>query len=312
MKAVLINNYGGLDVLSVGEINKSLPQPGQVLVEVRAASLNPFDSKLREGKFRDFIPLKLPAVIGGDLAGVIVGKGKNVDGFKVGDKVFGQAAAVAGNSGAFAEYAATASNQITLMPDNLSFEEAASLPLVGVSALQALDEHLSLKAGQMIFIHGGTGSIGVIAIQIAKHLGAYVAASSRGPAEEYLTELGVDVIINTELEDFADQLHDYDAVFDTVGGDDFDKALDILKDGGRAVSMSSQADGEKDAARNIIAITQSTKVNTQKLDKLRELVEKGVVKPQIGEVFPLDQARQAFEARESGSIRGKVVLGVGG
>lgn len=308
MKAVQIQKYGGTDTLEVTDIDEPGLEDSQVLIEVHAASLNPFDTALREGRMKDAIPLSFPAVLGGDLAGVVLERGKDVTGLEIGDKVYGQASVAGGNSGAFAEYAATAAAQVAKMPANVGYEEAASLPLVGVSALQALTEHIKLQPGQKIFIHGGTGGIGTAAIQIAKHLGAYVAASSKGPPESYLIGLGADLAINTGNEDFAELLSDYDAVFDTVGRDDFTRALSVLKRGGAAVSMTAPADSVKAEELGVTALTQGTKVNSQKLNELRELVEKSVVKPQIHKIFPLEQVRQAFEARESGAVRGKIVL----
>ena len=312
MKAVQIQKYGGTDILELAAIDKPRLEGSQILIEIHAASLNPFDTSLREGRVKHSIPLSFPAVLGGDLAGVVSEKGKEVTGLEVGDKVYGQASIAAGNSGAFAEYAVTAAAQVAKMPANVSYEEAASLPLVGVSALQALTEHIQLRSGQKIFIHGGTGGIGTAAIQIAKHLGAYVAASSKGPAEDYLTGLGADMAINTENEDFTELLSDYDAVFDTVGRNDFTRALSILKRGGVAVSMIASADSVKAEELGVTALTQGTKVNSQKLNELRELVEESVVKPQVHKIFPLEQARQAFEARESGAVRGKIVLRIRG
>jgi alcohol dehydrogenase len=306
MKAARIEEYGGVDVLSVQEVDKPLLRPGQILVEVRAASLNPFDTALREGKFRDSIKLKLPVVAGGDFSGVIIEKNKDVDGFRVGDRVYGQAAAVAGNSGAFAQYTATASHQVALVPSNLNYEEAASLPMVGVSALQALTEHLSLQPGQNIFING-SGGIGIIAIQIARHIGARVTVSTRKNDSEYLTKLGADSVVDSNRDSFMESLQSYDAVFDTAGRH-FTELLDILREGGKAVSMAAQADQEKALQRNLEVITQSTKVNTDKLDKLRELVERGVVEPQVHAVFALAEVREAFRTRENERIRGKIVL----
>src|SRR5690606_15629498 len=194
------------------------------------------------------------------------------------------------------------------MPSNLSFEQAAAMPLVGVSALQALSEHINLKAGQNIFIHGGAGGIGTIAIQIAKHIDAYVATTATGDGIDYVKKLGADQVIDFKSEDFTKKLQDFDAVFDTTPGDDFTKSLDILKPGGVAVSMLVAADEAKAKAKNLKTITQSTTVTTAKLDKLRELIEDGVITPHIDKIFPLDNIQAAFEARESGLAKGKVVI----
>ena len=307
MRAAQIEEYGDASVIQINEVNQPEPGDGQVLIKVVAASLNPFDTKLREGYMKAGIPLRFPATLGGDLAGTVVALGVGVTGLAVGDKVYGQANVVAGNSGSFAEFAATKASEVAQMPSNVDFEQAASLPLVGVSALQALVRHINLQAGQKLFIHGAAGGIGTIAVQVAKHLGAYVAGTATGEGAGRIAQLGIDEVIDYKVQDFAAELHDFDAVFDTVGGDDFAKALAILKPGGIAVSMIAQAE-EQAKALGVTAITQSTKVTTEMLDKLRELVDSGVVTPQVGETFPFAQIQQAFEARESGKIPGKVVL----
>ena len=307
MKAAQINEYGDASKIHVNEVDKPAAGEGQVLVEVHASSLNPFDSKLRDGVMQN-IPLKFPATLGGDIAGVVVEVGPGASDFAVGDKVYGQAAAVAGNSGAFAEYAATKAGQIAKAPTNLDFTEAASLPLVGVSAVQALIEHINLQAGQRILIHGGSGGIGSIAIQIAKHLGAHVATTAPGEAIDFVKKLGADEAIDFKTQDFTTLVHDYDAVFDTVGGDVFEKSLGVLKPGGVAVSMIAHVEDAVAQQRGVTAISQGTKVTTEKLEKLAKLVEDGVVTPQIAKVFPLGQIQEAFKFRETQTFTGKVVL----
>lgn len=307
MKAAQISEYGGPSVLQINEIDTPAASEGQVLVEVHAASLNPFDSTVRNGYVKQMIK-NLPATLGGDIAGVITELGEGVEGFAVGDKVYGQAAVVAGNSGAFAEFAATKASQIAKMPENMDFNEAASLPLVGTSALQALTEHINLQAGQKIFIHGGAGGIGTIAIQVAKDIGAHITTTATADGIELVKNLGADEVIDYKSQDFSEILKDYDAVFDTVGGDDFNKTFGILKKGGIAVSMIAQPDEAKASELGITAMMQGTKVNTAVLDKLRGLVESGKVLPQVGKVFKFEQITQAFTERENGSISGKVVI----
>lgn len=310
MKAAQINEYGHADKIQVTEIDKPELREGKVLVEVHAASLNPFDTTVREGLVSDMIS-SLPITLGGDIAGVVSEVDASVAGFTVGDKVYGQAAVVAGNSGALAEFAVTKASQLATAPANLDFIEAASLPLVGVSALQVLTDHLSLQSGQKIFIHGASGGIGSIAAQIAKSIGAYVAGSVRGSeSAEFVKNLGADEVIDTETQDFTELLQNYDAVFEAAGGKDFDKTLDVLKPGGIAVSMLAKADAAKANELDITTITQSTKITTEKLQALARLVENGVVKPQVTKTFPLDQVQQAFEARESGKVPGKVVVSI--
>jgi alcohol dehydrogenase len=304
MKAAQISEYGDPTVVKINQIDKPVAGPGQVLVEVHASSLNPFDSKVRQGQ----VPIEMPATLGGDIAGVIVEIGEGIHDFAAGDRVYGQAAAVAGNSGAFAEFAATRADQIAKAPTNLNFTEIAALPLVGVSAMQALTEQINLQPKQKIFIHGGAGGIGSIAIQIAKHIGAYIATTASAENTDFVKKLGADEIIDYKSQDFAEILHDYDAVFDTVGGDDFDKSLGILKPGGVAISMIAPPDDSRASELGVSATALRTQVNTARLDKLRQLIESDVVKPQIGQIFPLDEIQQAFTARESGSVHGKVVV----
>lgn len=308
MKAAQINEYGHADKVQVVEIDKLAVDDSKVLVEVHAASLNPFDTTVREGFVKDMIP-SLPVTLGGDIAGIVSEVGSGVEGFQAGDKVYGTAAAVAGNSGALAEFALTKPTQLAIAPSNLDFAESASLPLVGVSALQALTEHIDLQSGQKLFIHGASGGIGTIAIQIAKYLGAYVAASVRSDeAVDSVKALGADEVVDTRTQDFGSTLRDYDAVFEAAGGEDFDKTLGVLKQGGVAVSMIAKADEAKANQLGVKTITQSTHVTTEKLQTLCKLVEAGVIKPQVARTFRLEEAQAAFEAREGGKAHGKIVI----
>lgn len=307
MKAAQISEYGGPSVVKVNEIDRPSLEPNKVLVEVHAASLNPFDTTVREGHVAQMIK-SLPTTLGGDIAGVVTELGSEVSGFKVGDKVYGQAGVVAGNSGAFAEFVATKANHVARMPENLDFVEAASLPLVGVSAVDVLTNHIKLKKGQNILIHGGTGGIGTAAIQLAKHMGAYVATTVPGNAVERASDLGADEVIDYQTQNFEDFIHGYDAVFDTAGGDVLERSLGILKAGGIAVSMTASVDEATAKERNVTAITQQTRVNTEALNQLTKLVVMGVIKPQVAETFPLEQIAEAFTTRENGGVNGKVVL----
>jgi len=308
MKAARIREYGGPEVVKVGEIDKPAAGRGQVLVEVHASSLNPFDSSVRRGQAQAAIT-SLPITLGGDLAGVVAALGDGVSGLAVGDKVWGQASVVAGNSGALAEFAATSAGQVGRMPANLDFYEAASLPLVSVSAWQALVVHLELKAGQKLFVHGGAGGIGSVAVQLAAHLGAHVTATASGDDAAFVRGLGADTVVDYMREDFA-RLADFDAVFDTVGGDDFAKLLRLCKRGGRAVSMIAQIDEPRARELGVTAIRQSTKVTTAALDAVAKLVEDGVIAAQVTQTFALEQVADAFTARESGHARGKIVIRV--
>ncbi len=308
MRAAQIKEYGDITKLNVVDIDKPTVKAGQVLVEVHASSLNPFDTAVRAGYVQQHIPLQLPVTLGGDIAGIIVEVGKGVDNVSVGDKVYGQANVVAGNSGAFAEYAATSASQVAIAPANLDFNYAASLPLVGVSAWQAINEHIGLQTGQKILVTGGSGGIGRIAIQLAKHIGAYVATTATGDGINDAKSLGADEVIDYKVQDFTEIISGYDAVFDTVGGEEFSKSISVLKKGGVAVSMAAQVDEAKAKDLGVTALTQATHVTTEALNKLRELIESGAVKTSVGKIFKLEEIQQAFEARESGKIAGKVVL----
>lgn len=305
MKAAQINQYGHADQIEIVDTAAPAVLPGKVQIEVHAASINPFDTAVREGHVK--MP-QLPFTLGGDLAGVITEVGADVEGFAIGDKVYGQAHVIAGNTGAFAEFAATSAGQVAKMPANLSFNEAAALPLVAVSALQVIKEQMHLQAGQKVLIHGGAGGIGTVAIQIAKGIGAYVATTATGEGLEYVKQLGADEIIDYKSQQFDDLLRDFDAVFDTVAGETYDRSFKVLKRGGAIVSMLEQPKTDLVEQYGVTAIAQQTRVTTTWLNQLRELVEAGVVTPHVDKIFPLEQAASAFEARESGTVKGKVVL----
>lgn len=310
MKAAQISEYGDSSVIHIINTDKPTVGKGQVLVGVHASSINPFDTIVRSGYMKEMIPLSLPITLGGDISGVVVEIGEGVTDVEVGDKVFGQANVVSGNSGAFAEFAVTSAEQIYYMPRNLDFNQAASLPLVGASALEALTEYIAIKPGQKIFINGGSGGIGSIAIQIAKNIGAFVATTATSEGLGIVKKLGADQIIDYKSQNFVEVLQDFDAIFDTVGGDGFNDSFSILNPGGVAVTMAAQPNEAKAKERGITAIAQMTSINKAVLKDLNQLVEHGIVKPQIDRVFPLSQIREAFEYKESGKVTGKIVISI--
>jgi len=309
MKAAQYNKYGGPEVI---EINQNAPNPsagsGQVLVEVYAASLNPFDWKLRNSYMKEMIALQFPVTLGGDFSGVVVAIGEGVYEFKIGDEVYGQALVINGGSGACAEFAAAKDLNIAHKPKSINHIEAASLPLVGASAIQVLEEHIKLKSGQKILIHGGSGGIGTIAIQLAKSKGAYVATTVGTENVEFAKGLGADEVIDYKTQKFEDLLKDFDAVFDTVGGETLEKSFEVLKRGGVIVSMLGAPNPELAKQYNVTAIGQMTNTNAKRLTRLAELVDNGTIKAQVDKVFPLDETREAFEYLEKGHPRGKVVV----
>jgi NADPH:quinone reductase-like Zn-dependent oxidoreductase len=308
MKAAQINEYGGVDAIKVVETDKPAIKDDQVLVEVHAASLNPFDTAVREGRMRSMKELDMPVTLGGDIAGVIADLGENVSGFLIGDKVYGQASVFGGGSGAFAEFATTKAVQIAKMPNNSSFEQAASLPLTGVAALQGLREHLDLQSGQKILIQGGSGGIGTMAIPLAKHFGAYVATTVPPEGIAYAKELGADEVIDYKSQNFSEIVRDYDAVFDLVGRDTLERSIDVLKPSGKAVSTVSKANEEHAKQRDVTTIYQGTKVTTEALNQLRELIEKDVLNQNVDKTFSLGEIQKAFKAREEDNTLGKIVI----
>jgi alcohol dehydrogenase len=308
VKSAQISEYGDVSVIKLAEIDKPKPGEGEVLIEVHAASLNPFDTTVRTGGVKDMAKV-LPITLGGDLAGVVAQLGLDTEGFKQGDKVYGQALSFVHGGGSLAEFSVAKTGNIAKMPEGLDFKQAAALPLVGCSAIQALTEHINLKPNQKIFIHGGAGGIGSIAIQIAKHIGAYVATTASGDGLDLVSDLGANIVIDYKAQDFAESLKGYyDAVFNTVRGDDFNKSLNLLKKGGIAVSMTGLGDEAKAKELGVTMIAQNSRVTNERLNKLCQMVESGAVNPQIGKVFSLDEVKQAFVAREAGGIQGKVVV----
>ena len=309
MKAVQISKYGGSEVV---QINKNAPKPavstGKVLIEVYASGVNPVDWKIREGYLRQMAPLKFPATLGGDFSGTVAEIGHGVSGFKNGDEVYGQASILGGGSGSFAEYITANTGSIARKPEKASHAEAAALPLAGVSAWQAIVEHIKLKKGQKILIHGGAGGIGSFAIQIAKHLGAYVATTVSADDVQFVKKLGADEIIDYKDQSFEELLREYDAVFDTVGGETYKKSFKVLKKGGVVVSMLEQPNSELMKKYGMRAVGQMTQVSGERLSKLAELVDRGVIKAYVDKTFSLDQAREALEYQQTKHPRGKIVL----
>ena len=354
---VQIRKYGGNEVLEVSDIPKSKPGKNQVLVAVHAASVNPFDLAVRSGGMRSVSSLQLPFTLGGDFAGVVSETGEDVVDFKIGDEVYGSAIVFGSGSGAFAQEVSVNIANCALKPKGVNMQEAAALPLVGSSAVQALEEHIKLKNNQKILIHGGAGGIGHIAIQLAKSKGAYVAATVGDKDREFVERLGADEVIDYKLpraksprscslslyeraddsntrkyvfsriqprtdsprysaseyknQKFEDILSDFDAVYDTVGGDVTERSFRVLKKGGILVSMKGQPDEKLAQKYQVFAIGQFTKINAEHLKRLSELVDADVVKVHVDKIFTLDAIKDAFEYQEIGHPQGKVVVKIG-
>jgi alcohol dehydrogenase len=309
MKAAQITQYGDAGTVAIkADVQRPTPAQGAVLVEVHAASLNPADSAIRMGYMHQMMPLHFPATLGIDIAGVVAEASSSISHLKAGDRVYGTASVVAGGTGAFAEFAAAPAGSLALAPAKLTFPEAAALPLAGVSALQALYEMLKLGRGSRILIQGGSGGIGTFAIQMAKRLGARVAATCRGSAAAYVKSLGADEIIDFEKGSFPGNLGGFDAVFDTAGGEAYKGLFAVLKKGGAIVSMAAQPDAELAAKYDVTAGGLMTAVTTERLDRLSQLVAEGAVQVHVDRVFPLGKVKDAFLAREAGHVKGKIVL----
>ncbi len=311
MKAARIHRYGADAVQIDADVPTPQVQPNTVLVRVHAAGVNPFDWKLRAGYMAQAIPLTFPTTLGGDFSGVITAVGTGVTGFSVGDEVYGQAHILTGGTGSFAEIARASTATIARKPKNLTHGEAASLPLVGASAWQALVDHMHLLPKQKILIHGGAGGIGTIALRIAKYIGAYVATTATGSDIAYVKELGADEIVDYKAKKFEDVLpHDLDAVFDTVAGETYTRSFPMLKNGGVIVSMLEKPNQELMEKYGVHAIAQSTEITAERLQKIAELANQGILKIHIDRTFPLEEAREALSYLESGRVHGKVVIEV--
>ena len=245
-----------------------------------------------------------------DFSGVIKQVEEGVSAFKQGEEVYGQAAVSTGGSGAFAEIALAKTDTIAHKPGNLSHAEAAALPLVGVSAWQALVENIALSKDQKILIHGGAGGIGSIAIQLAKYLGTYITTTVSTNDKQFVQEMGANQMIDYKTQNFEDILNDYDAVFDTIGGETYRRSFKVLKKGGIIVSMLEQPNSELTNRYGVKAIFQFTQVNRDRLTKLAQWVDQNNIRVNVEKTFPLDEAGNALDYLKDIHPRGKVVLTV--
>ncbi|HEY2531729.1 MAG TPA: NADP-dependent oxidoreductase [Xanthobacteraceae bacterium] len=308
VKAARIHYYGGWEAVKIEEISLPKLRVAELLVRVHAAGVNPVDWKIRAGQLRQMMPLSLPFTLGCDFSGVVEELRPGVGNFKVGDEVYGQAPVFTGASGSFAEAVIIrTTGSIAPKPRNVDHTQAGALPLAGVSALQAITEHLRVSAGQTILIHGGAGGIGSMAIQLAKHLGARVVTTASADNMEYVRGLGADTVIDYQKEDFA-EARGVDAVFDTVGGETYARSYRVLKKGGRIVSMLEKPRRDLMTEFGVEAMAQRTQVTTDRLNTLAQLVDQGVLEVHVAETFSPEQAAAAISRMEKGSLRGKVVL----
>ncbi len=312
MKSAQITRYGNnSEVIEINEVTMPNLSAGKVLVNIKIAGINPIDWKIREGYMQQMIHLQFPSTLGMDFSGVIKQVGEDVSSdFKQGDEVYGQAGVPSGGSGAFSELALANATSIAHKPKRLSHTQAAALPLVGVSAWQALVEHIGLSKGQKILIHGGAGGIGSIAIQLAKNLGAHVATTVSSDDKQFVQDLGANEVIDYKTQTFEDVLHDYDAVFDTVGGKTYTRSFRVLRKGGIIVSMLEQQNLELMEQFGVKAVSQFTQVNRERLSKLAEWVDQNKVYIHIDKTFSLDEVGKALDYLRDIHPRGKIVLAI--
>ncbi len=332
MKAFTISRYSKTDALQLTDAPNPEIQANDVLVEVHAASVNLLDSKIKTGEFKLLLPYKFPLILGHDVAGVVVKIGANVRRFKVGDAVYARPADF--RVGTFAEFIAINENDVARKPNNVSMEEAASIPLVGLTAWQALVEKAHLQKGQKVFIQAGSGGVGTFAIQLAKYLGATIATTASSANADWLKGLGADVVIDYKTQNFETLLREYDVVLNSQDTKTLRKSMDTLKVGGQLISISGPPDVQyatqaglpwfmkgvmrllsykirKEAAqRQINYAFLFMKAQGQQLEKITALIEAGAIKPIVDKVFPFDQTNQALAYVESGRAKGKVVIKV--
>ena len=332
MKAFIIKRYGKKEKLQLSEIAEPVVKENDVLVQVYAAGVNLLDSKVRNGEFKLILPYKTPFTLGHDVAGVVTKVGPGVNKFKVGDEVYARPADH--RIGTFAQLISINENDVAMKPKNISMDQAASIPLVGLNAWQALVEKADLQKGQKVFIQAGSGGVGTIAIQLAKHLGATVATTTSAANTDLVKSLGADIIIDYRKDDFENILKDYDVVLNSQDTKTLEKSLRILKPGGKIISISGPPTTEfakqmgspwfVKLAMKILSSGVRKKVKQlninysflfmraegKQLSEITKLIEQGVIKPVMDKVFPFGQTNEALMDIETGRAKGKVVVKV--
>ena len=330
MKAFIVDRYGHREILRAGEVPEPVLQADEVLIQVHAAGVNLIDAKLRNGEFKLILPYRTPFVLGHDVAGVVVGVGPRVCQFKAGDEVYARPDDL--RIGTFAEFIAVREDSVAIKPRNLTMEEAASIPLVGLTAWQALVEKAELKQGQKVFIQAGSGGVGTLAIQLARHLGATVATTTSAGNAALVKGLGADVVIDYKTDAFEQRLHDYDVVLNSQDDSTLSKSMAVLKPGGHIVSISGPPDPRfaedigapwlvrqvmralswrvrRQARRRQISYAfLFMKASGSQLKQIASLIESGAIRPVVDKVFPFESTNEALAYVESGRAKGKVVI----
>ena len=332
MKAFTVDRYGKKESLRATEVPEPVLREDEVLIEVHATGVNLLDSKIRSGEFKLILPYRTPFVLGHDVAGVVVRVGARVRQFKPGDEVYSRPDDF--RIGTFAEFVAVKEDSVALKPRNLSMEEAASIPLVGLTAWQALVEKAQLKQGQKVFIQAGSGGVGTFAIQLAKHLGATVATTTSTGNVAWVKSLGADVVVDYKKDDFEKVLSNYDVVLNSQDGKTLEKSLSVLHAGGQLISISgpptpqfaedikapwlikqvlrvlSFGTRRKAKQLNVGYAFLFMQASGSQLRQITSLIESGAIRPVIDKVFPFDATNEALAYVESGRAKGKVVIKV--
>ena len=332
MKAFVLDRYGSKEGLRAGDVPEPDMGDHDVLVQVHAAGVNALDNKISNGDFKLILPFHLPLIPGNDVAGVVVRVGSRVQRFKVSDEVY--ARPNQNRIGAFAELIAMHEDDVALKPKALTMEEAASIPLVGLTAWQALVERAGLKRGQKVLIHAGSGGVGTFAIQLAKHLGATVATTASSANFDLVKRLGADIVVDYKTDDFAKVLKDYHVVLDTQGGAVLEKSLQIVKPGGIVVGIAGPPDpafatsiGANFVVKLVVRLLSGgirgkakqrsvrysflfMRANGDQLREITELINSGKIRPVVDRVFPFEATNEALAYVEKGRARGKVVISV--
>src|SRR5712692_4286290 len=332
MKAFIVDGYGNADRVR----SKVVPDPemrdDDVLVQIHAAGVNPLDSKIRDGEFKLILPYRLPLILGNELAGVVVRVGSRVVQFKPGDEVY--ARPDKDRIGTFAEFIAMNEDNVAMKPKTLTMAEAASIPLVGLTGWQVLIERANLKKCEKVLIHAGSGGVGTLAIQLAKHIGATVATTTSTANVDLVKSLGADVVIDYKQEDFEKVLSGYDVVLHSLGKDTLEKSLKVLKPGGKLVSISGPPDlafakenglnwflqqgmrllsfGIRKKAKHH-GVSYSfvfMRANGEQLSKITSLIESGIIRQVMDRIFPFEATNEAWAYLETGRAKGKVVIKV--
>jgi NADPH:quinone reductase-like Zn-dependent oxidoreductase len=308
MHAVRMHSYGGPDVLTYEEIDRPVPQAGEILVKVHAAGVNPVDWKIREGYLKEMHSYNLPLIPGWDFSGEVESIGEGANGFQKGDEVFGRPDLA--RNGAYAEYVIVHENELAFKPRTIDHIQAAAIPLAALTAWQALFDAAALKPGQRVLIHAAAGGVGHFAVQLTKWRGAYMIGTASSRNQEFVSEMGADEVIDYQATKFEDVVDNVDVVLDTIGNDAQERSWKVLKKGGILVSIvkpPSQQTAEENGVRQAFVFVKT--IATQ-LNEIAELADSGELNAFVETVLPLSEARKAQELSRSGHTRGKLVLRV--